>query len=70
MWENRISPYFETHPEHSPQTPPMGLPPTAPHNPPASPNLVQKADLYQAARDRAMLDLQLDKLFNPDTAAE
>ena len=70
MWENRISPYFETPFKNAPQAPLMGLPQPAPHNPPACPNLVQKADLYQAAHARALLDHQLDKLFNPDGSAE
>ena len=70
MWENRISAYFETLSEAAPQGPFLRSPQPAPHNPPQAPNLVQKADLYQAARARAMLDCQLDKLFNPDGAAE
>jgi hypothetical protein len=70
MWENRISAHFETPFEQTPQAPLVGLPQQAPHNSSSCPNLVQKADLYQAARARAMLDHQLDKLFNPDGAAE
>ncbi len=70
MWENRISAHFETPFEQTPYGLLMAPSQGAPHNPPACPHLVQKADLYQAARARAVLDHQLDKLFNPDGAAE
>ena len=68
MWQNRISAHFTTPFEQAPQ-PTLGREP-APHHPTAGPNLVHKADLYQAARARAELDHQLDKLFNPDVARE
>jgi hypothetical protein len=32
----------------------------------ASPMAVQMADIYQAAKNRAVEDHELDKLFNPD----
>jgi hypothetical protein len=33
---------------------------------PAAPDAVQAADIYQAAKNRAVEDHELDKLFNPD----
>jgi hypothetical protein len=42
------------------------LPPALPTTPTPLPHVVHPADLYEAARQRALADHELSKLFNPD----
>jgi hypothetical protein len=67
MWENRISVYFEDRGDRLPQAPvPQQAAPTSA----AGPNLVQRADIYQAAHARALFEQQLTRLFNADGNAD
>jgi hypothetical protein len=70
MWENRISSYFDAGSGPASHPFPAAAQEVVPGSFPAFPHVVQAADLYQAARARAQLDHELDKLFNPDAAVE